>query len=195
MTEQIYQTIVQPKAETLQYLTGWKKPRYAYVLFETREWHIKHNGAREEGTGLMTLNVESRPEQAHQIDIYLNKGFRIIDYGNFPKFTDKNPSRAAKALHYSQGAGVNPWDNLEQAIKQKMKSEISWNVRETQLEDELNVLRKKLEEQTEKKALREKLTKEVKEDELRKKPQEDEVKKEKLQAKKEKVDGGIHKEG
>lgn len=193
MTEQIHQTIVQPKPETLQYLTGWKKPRHAYVLFETREWHIKHNGSREEGTGLMTLNVESRPEQAHQIDIYLNKGFRIIDYGNFPKFTDKNPARAAKALHYSQGAGVNPWDNLEQTIKQKIKSEISWNVREAQLEDELNVLKQKLEEQNAKKALREKLAQEagVKANAQK----EDQVQKEPVQTKKEKVDGSIHKKG
>jgi hypothetical protein len=188
MTEHIHQTIVQPSAEAVQYLKGWKKPRFAYILFETREWHIGHDGSRTEGTGLMTLNVESRPEQLHQVDIYLNKGFRIIDYGNFPKFSDKNPQRAAKALHYSQGAGINPWDNLEQALRQKMKSEITWNVREQALEDELNVLKRKLEEQTEKKAIR---------DSLMEKKDEKELHNEKGQERKkgEKVDGGIHKKG
>jgi hypothetical protein len=112
-----YQTMVTPLNETRQQLVGFTKPDFAYVLFEKKEWHLKEGGYKVPGVGLMTLNVEGRPEQTHQIDIYLKKGYRIIDYGNFPRLDDARPSRAAKARLYSQGAGINPWDELEKHIK------------------------------------------------------------------------------
>jgi len=155
---EVFETIVQPKQETLQYLTNWKPPQHAYILFETREWHLKHEGERVQGTGLMTLNAESRPEIAHQIEIYLSKGFRLLHYGNFPKFSHKNPQRASKALHYSQGAGLNPWDALEKYIQQKMQSDIGWESERTAMENELNVLKQKLAQQEQKKAVRDQLT-------------------------------------
>lgn len=159
MKKEIYKTIVQPKPETLTYLEGWKRPVYAYILFETKEWHILHDGEKRLGTGLMTLNAESRPEIEHHLDIYLKKGFRILDYGNFPKFNDKDPRRAAKAMHYSQGRGINPWDGLEKAVKQKMASEISWSERANEYESEINALRRKLEEEQAKLALKQQLSK------------------------------------
>lgn len=112
-----YQTMITPLKETRQQLVGFTKPDFAYVLFEKREWHLKEGGYKVPGVGLMTLNVEGRADQSHQIDIYLKKGYRIIDYGNFPRFDDPKPSRAAKARLYSQGAGINPWDELEKHIK------------------------------------------------------------------------------
>lgn len=154
---EVFETIVQPKPETIQYLTNWKQPSHAYILFETKEWHLQHEGERVLGTGLMTLNAESRPEIAHQIELYLGKGFRILHYGNFPKFGHKNPQRAAKALHYSQGAGLNPWDALEKFIMQKMQSDLGWETERTAMENELNVLKQKLAQQEQKKAVREQL--------------------------------------
>lgn len=151
---EVYQTLVQPKSETIQYLTGWVRPKHAYVLFETVEWHLLRDGERVLGTGLMTLNAESRAEISHQIEIYLGKGYRILDYGNFPKFNDTNPQRAAKAMHYSQGAGMNPWDSLEKFLKQKMQSEIGWEAERASLETELNVLKQKLALEQNKKAIR-----------------------------------------
>jgi hypothetical protein len=159
MEKEVYKTIVQPKEETLNYLRGWKRPGHAYILFETKEWHLSHDGERRLGTGLMTLNAESRPEIEHHLDIYLKKGFRILDYGNFPKFSDQDPRRAAKAMHYSQGAGINPWDALERAVKQKMASEINWSERASAYEDEINVLKKKLEEEQNKLAVKQQLAK------------------------------------
>ena len=118
----------------------------------SRLWHWVHvcDGEKRLGTGLMTLNAESRPEIYHHVDIYLQKGFRILDFGNFPKFSDKNPARAAKAHHYSQGAGINPWDNLEKFVKQKMASEINWDERASNYENEISVLKKKLDEERKK---------------------------------------------
>ena len=150
MKKEVYKTIVQPKEETLTYLTVWKRPVHAFILFETKEWHISNDGEKRQGTGLMTLNAESRPEIYHHVDMYLQKGFRILDYGNFPKFNDKNPARAAKAHHYSQGAGINPWDNLEKFVKQKMASEINWDERASNYENEISVLKKKLEDERKK---------------------------------------------
>ena len=148
--EEVYKTIVQPKEETIKYLTGWQRPAHAYILFETREWHLSHDGGKRLGTGLMTLNAESRPEIFHHVDIYLQKGFRILDYGNFPKFSDQSAAKAAKARHYSQGSGINPWDALERFVKQKMSSEIGWDEQKAAYESELNVLKKKLAEEQKK---------------------------------------------
>jgi hypothetical protein len=159
MNKEVYKTIVQPKEETLQYLTGWKRPTHAYILFETKEWHLLHDGEKRLGTGLMTLNAESRPEIAHHVDAYIQKGFKILDYGNFPKFNDRNPQRAAKAHHYSQGAGINPWDALEKFVKQKMASEIDWDHRTAEYESEISVLKKKLEEERKKLEVKQSITK------------------------------------
>ena len=157
--DDVHPTIVQPRPETVKYLKGWKRPRTAYILFETKEWHLLNEGEKVLGTGLMTLNAESRPEIAHQVEIYLAKGFRILDYGNFPKFNDQNPARAAKATHYSQGAGVNPWDALEKFVKQKISSDLGWEHQRSQLESELNVLKQKLDQELQKKAVRESVVK------------------------------------
>lgn len=144
MQDNIHATAVQPKEETLQYLKGWRPPKGAYVLFETKEWHLKSDGIREVGTGLMTLNAESRADIAHQVDYYLNKGYRILDYGNFPKFNDQNPSRAAKAQHYSQGAGINPWDALEKYVRQKMEADVNWKAEKAAMQFEMDALKAKL---------------------------------------------------
>lgn len=154
MKQEVYKTIVQPKEETITYLTGWKRPRHAYILFETKEWHLGHDGEKRYGTGLMTLNAESRPEIAHHVEIYIQKGYRILDYGNFPKFSDPNPSRSAKARHYSQGSGINPWDALEKFVKNKMASEIGWDEQKNAFENEINVLKKKLDEERNKLAIK-----------------------------------------
>jgi hypothetical protein len=159
MKQEVYKTIVQPKEETKKYLTGWKRPSHAYILFETKEWHLSHDGERRLGTGLMTLNAESRPEINHHIDKYLQKGFRVLDYGNFPKLNDRVAARAAKAHHYSQGAGMNPWDSLEKFVQQKMASEIGWDEQKNNYEAEINILRKKLEEEKAKLSIKQSITK------------------------------------
>lgn len=154
----IYKTLVQPKEETLERLRGWTPPKTAYILFETKTWWCSHDGSKRLGTGLFTLNAESRPDIGHHIEIYLAKGYRIIDYGNFPKFSDKNASRAAKARHYSQGAGINPWDALEKLIQTRIQKDIGWEDERNTLQSELNVLRQKLAQEEKKKALKEQLT-------------------------------------
>lgn len=154
-SDDIYRTIVQPSAETLQYLKGWKKPQSAYILLEKKVWHLQENGAKVLGTGLMTMDAESRPEITHHIERYLANGFRILDYGNFPKFNDNNPKRAKKALHYSQGNGINPWDILERFIQQKISRDLGWEHERSALETELNVLKQKLDQELQKKAIKE----------------------------------------
>ena len=62
-------------------------------------------------------------------------------------------------MHYSQGGGINPWDGLEKAVKQKMASEISWSERANEYESEINALRRKLEEEQAKLALKQQLSK------------------------------------
>jgi hypothetical protein len=157
LSNEIYKTIVQPKEETLERLRGWKPPKHAYILFESKTWWSQPDGSRKLGTGLFTLNAESRADIGHHIDMYLAKGFRLIDYGNFPKFSDKNPSRAAKASHYSQGAGVNPWDNLENHIKVKMQQDIGWEDERSSMQNELNILRQKLMQEEKKKQVKEQI--------------------------------------
>jgi hypothetical protein len=111
MTEkQAYKTMVEPRAEVIPQLAGWKRPKTAYILLEAKQYNLTSGGDMTPGYGLMTLDVEGRPEQMHRIDYYLKKGFRVLDYGNFPKLNDENPLRSARAELYSHGRGVNPWD-------------------------------------------------------------------------------------
>ncbi len=79
-------------------------------MWETREFHVKRN---EWGTGLMTMNVENRADVGRKFEQYQRKGFKLIDYGNFPKTNDSNAERAAKARAHSGPGGTNPWDQLE----------------------------------------------------------------------------------
>lgn len=105
------------KPETLEYLKGWRKPVYAYVLWEKLEYHVKEN---RWGTGLFQMPVESRPDVGMKIQQYKRKGYKIIDYGNFPKLNDANPARAQHARHHSGANGTNPWDVLEKDILQEL---------------------------------------------------------------------------
>lgn len=101
------------KQETIHYLKGWKRPRTAFILWEKVEYHVKEN---RWGTGLFQMSVESRPEVGDKLRQYMRKGYKIIDYGNFPKLNDSNPQRAAHARHHSGANGTNPWDLLERDI-------------------------------------------------------------------------------
>lgn len=124
------------KPETLNYLKGWKRPNYAYVLFETRKWHLGKDMGLTPGTGLFTLNVEARPEQEQKLNFYvLKKRFRIIDWGNFPKLNDPNPNRAARARMYSGHKNANPWDSLENAILGFMQTNPNWKEEKAKFED------------------------------------------------------------
>ena len=133
------------KPETLDYLKGWKRPQHAYVLFEKREIHLGKDMNYRLGTGLMTLNLEARPEQESKLNYYVfKKRFRIIDYGNFPKITDANPARAAKARMYSGHNGANPWDSMEQAILGIMGTNPNWREEKAKYEQEKSGMAAKL---------------------------------------------------
>jgi hypothetical protein len=123
---EVYKTMASVKPETIQYLTGWRKPNYAYILFEKRQFHLSGTGTIREGTGLMTLNVQHRPEQSSKLFYYTgaSKRYKIIDYGNFPKINDNNPERAKLARLHSGPNGKNPWDALESQVKFLMESGI-----------------------------------------------------------------------
>lgn len=113
--------------ETLSYLKDWRPPNWAYVLFEKVEYRLGQDMSFRKGTGLMTLNVEARPEQESKLYYYVHKKkFRIIHWGNFPKFDDRIKSRADRATMYSGGSGVNPWDMLENVCKDLMNSNSNW---------------------------------------------------------------------
>ena len=115
------------KEETLKYLTDWKPPPHAYVLFEKRQIHLGQNMKYTAGTGLCCINFEARPEQEQKLNYYvIKKRFRLIDWGNFPKLNDANPARAARARMYSGSDGRNPWDILEQAIISMMQTNPAW---------------------------------------------------------------------
>ena len=160
MTEEkklsVYKTMVEPHPDSIANLTGWKRPKHAYVLLEIPQFNLGANGTITPGKGLCTVNAESRPEVMHQVDFYINKGGRVIDYGNFPSLNDSSAQRREKAVHYSQGTGVNAWDALERHVKQRMSGDMNWKEEKAALEDELNALRSKLAEQTAKKASAEK---------------------------------------
>jgi hypothetical protein len=117
-----YPTAVAPDHdETLDHLRGWVPPNGAYVLFEAPVRHTRDEGVFEWGTRLHTMTVEYQPEQKELIQYYLAKGHKILHYANFPKFNDSNQERARRAVMYSQGKGVSPWDELEAFLKVMMR--------------------------------------------------------------------------
>lgn len=106
------------KEETLHYLKGWRRPKFAFILWEKTEYHVKE---RRWGTGLFQMPVESRPDIGSKIQQYKRKGYKIIDYGNFPKLNDADPQRAAHARHHSGADGRNPWDILERDVLRELQ--------------------------------------------------------------------------
>lgn len=147
----VYKTMVEPHPDSIPNLTGWKRPTHAYVLMEMPQYNILAEGRMSVGKGLATLNAESRAEIMHQVDYYANKGGRVLDYGNFPKFNDSNPKRAEKAMHYSQGSGVNAWDALERHVKLRMSADVNWRDEKAAMQEEVDALKAKLAEATAKK--------------------------------------------
>lgn len=132
------------KPETLEYLTNWKKPNGAYILFEKRQFHLGRDMQYTAGTGLMTLSVEARPEQESKLGYYVfGKGFRIIDFGNFPSLNDKDPRRQRRAQMYSGHNGANPWDSLARTILGMMQTNPNWREEKAKYDAELEAARNK----------------------------------------------------
>lgn len=95
-------------------LSGWIRPRHAYILWESKVFDLRD---RTWKTSLFTMNVEHKPDIGDKIAYYAEKGFKIVDYGNFPKTNDPITSRAARARYHSGPSGTNPWDHLEARIR------------------------------------------------------------------------------
>lgn len=133
-----YQPQVEVKESTQSLLKDWKPPRHAYVLFEKREFAFQKDQSFIPTTGLMTLNVEHRPEQVSKLMYYTGpmKKFRIIGYGNFPKNGAGPLARQKLAKLYSDKDGVNPWDILEENVKHFMTFEPDWKEQRAKLSAE-----------------------------------------------------------
>lgn len=119
-----FPTMLTPKNEAaIDQLRGWKPPSGAYILFETKEYHLKHDGTGVWTGGIFTYTaVESSPDQkVVLLREYQKKGWRIIHYANFPKLNDPIAERAKRAKLYSNEKGQNPWDTLEVDVQQLMR--------------------------------------------------------------------------
>lgn len=95
--------------QTVDALRGFKPPTHAYVLFE--RWRIELVGEDAEpikNFGLFVFNVEHRPEQAHKIEFFVRKGYRILHWGNFHYLTDNDKESQKLAAMYD-----NAWAKLE----------------------------------------------------------------------------------
>lgn len=134
-----------PSEECKLLLKGWRRPAHAYVLMETRERQIQPDGSLVAGVGLFTFNVEHRPDQAHKIEMYESKGYKVIDYGNFPAYNDANPSRAKLAKMHTGPDGINPWDELAKICNRKLKSEEVQAAKVRGIQAKLDEANKKLE--------------------------------------------------
>lgn len=152
-----YEPLVEVKPKTKELLKEWRPPKHAYILFEKREFNLDHQHNYTPQTGLMTLNVEHRPEQESKLFYYTGpmKKFRVIGYGNFPKLNEGPERRRKQAKLYSDKDGTNPWDILEDRVRYflnldpdadlKLKALSSEN---TTLKSDKETLEKRLEEVT-----------------------------------------------
>jgi len=99
--------------QTAKLLETQREPNYAYIMFEKRGYNLKHPGDLIPAYNISIMNVEHRPEQATKLDYYvMQKRYKVIAYGNFPKLNDTNPRRAQVAKWHSGVNGENPWDEL-----------------------------------------------------------------------------------
>lgn len=144
------QTIV--NEHTAKLLEDHRPPNHAYIMFEKRGYSLKPPGDLVPEFGIATINVEHRPEQAGKLDYYvMQKGYKVIAYGNFPKLNDRNPRRAQVARWHSGVDGSNPWDELERRClfymnRGKEQSELAKVQQEkTGLEQKLSEMASKLE--------------------------------------------------
>ena len=117
-------TMVKPRsAETIDQLRGWTPPRGAYVLLENVVKHLSANADPRIGTSLISHNVDNRPDhQGWKLREYQRKGATVLHYGNFPKTNDPIEAKSAKAQLYSGPGKKNPWDALEQEVKEIMRA-------------------------------------------------------------------------
>jgi len=128
-------------------LRGWNPPKeMAYILFQTKNYEI---GAEEWRDGTFTLNVDGRPEQTEKVAYYvMQKGYKIIDYGNFPRANHPNPRIAMKAQIHTGPDRINPWDVLENVCKQFMGIEANKTARENELMKKLAEAEARIQAQT-----------------------------------------------
>lgn len=127
-----FQTMVPVSDSVKDLLRGWKPPvDTAYILFQSKCYEISKEEWRD---STFTLNVDGRPEQYEKVTYYvLNKGFKIIHYGNFPKANHPNPRIAQKAKIHTGPDQVNPWDVLESMCKRYMGIEQARSVEISEL--------------------------------------------------------------
>lgn len=131
-------TMIEPTyEETKEKLKDHRPPPYAYILFETNEIAFSSNGDRKLDHGLFTLRVDQRPAIGPKVDQYLQKGFKILHYDNFPKLNDNNPARAQMARQHSRPGGGTDWDALEARVKRLMNLDPNWEANKAKLEQSL----------------------------------------------------------
>jgi len=137
-----FETMVSVSDEVKNELRGWKPPKdRAYILFQSKNYEYSRERWYE---ALFTLDVDGRPEQASRVDYYvMQKGYRIIHYGNFPKPNHPNPAIAKKAQMHIGSDMVNPWDDLENHVKRYMGIEAKQTAKETALLEQLKAAQEK----------------------------------------------------
>lgn len=107
--------------DTLNALTGWREPSYAYILFEMPALHNSGNGAFRAGAKICVLSVENRPEREHTFYYYIRKGGRPIHYANFPTANDLKTKRQALHKMHNGPDGINPYDEMARLAEQTIQ--------------------------------------------------------------------------
>lgn len=130
--------------DTLALLKVWREPNFAYVLFEANKLEITEAQRGKWVKGLFTLNVEHRPDQGTKLYNYLNKGWKVIHWANFPKINDTNPQRAQLAKMHTSPNGINSWDSLAAKCSQAMKINTNWKAEKKELLDRESEYQRKL---------------------------------------------------
>ncbi len=130
--------------ETLDQLKGWREPNHAYILLETNERKLV-GGNVILGHGLMTLNVQNRPQLGSKLRYYvISKRYRILHYAKFPTANDAIPANRKQVQLHSGYDGRNPWEELANEVQQMMNINPNWKQEKSALEEKLAALELKL---------------------------------------------------
>lgn len=128
---------------TIELLRTTREPTHPYIVCESK--HVKWSSEGREHnkviTGLSFLNLSGQVDQRYLLTDYIvNKGGRVITYGNFPTAS----FRPEQYRMHSEPNGSNAYDRMAHACESYLGTVVSQSETERKLKSELHTLQQEL---------------------------------------------------
>jgi hypothetical protein len=128
---------------TIELLKTTREPSHPYIVCESK--HVKWSSQGREHnkaiTGLSFLNLSGQVDQRYLLtDYVVNKGGRVITYGNFPTASH----RPEQYKLHSEPNGSNAYDRMAHACESYLGTVVNQSSTERKLKSELKSLQEEL---------------------------------------------------